>query len=117
MAADTSSPPVQVSPQGGEAAPQAAPAPQAGPGASQIPIPDASKPNPEDLRQQKEDQKKQEEQLGALLVFGAALLPIVGFLLWRFWPRTSDFKPPRSRHRFTTGPADKRRMKRRQNNK
>lgn len=121
MAAGGSSPPVQVAPSGGatQATPQGqAPAtPQVAPGSSSIPIPDASNPDPELVKEEKAQKKRQQEQLYALLVFGAALLPVLVFLAWKFWPRASDFKPARSRHTFATGPADKRRIKRRQQRK
>lgn len=121
FAAGASSPPVQVAPSGGatQAAPQGqAPAtPQVAPGSNKIPIPDANNPDPELIKQEKADKQKQQDQLYALLVFGAALLPALALLAWKFWPRASDFKPSRSRHTFSTGPADKRRMKRRQQRK
>lgn len=86
------------------------------PGApSKIPIPSSPESDPEALKQEKAAAKRQKEQLYAFLVIGATLLPIAALALWRFWPRTQPQQ--RSRHRYSAGPADPRRIRRRNQRK
>lgn len=96
-----------------QAAEQAAPtqAPQVQPAAppSQIPL------SPEGPGvEEKKATKAEKDQLYALLVIGCALLPIAVFGFWKLWNASPDsakrgYKP----YRYSTGPADKRRVSRR----
>lgn len=104
-----------AAPAGGSPAPAQA-APQPGGTPQSIPIPDASSPDPGQLEEEKQQAKSREERQYAALVLGAALIPIAGLLLWRFWPR-SPTGVKRSKHRYAAGPADRRRIERRRRKK